>query len=72
MDNKKDNLAKAQGLVQYVQACPAFDRVQMLRKKGNRMLRLELTSRSIQKKVMACQDDIAAFDTLFNEEGFFE
>ena len=31
-DDKKDNLAKAKGLVKYVQACPNVDRVQMLRK----------------------------------------
>lgn len=72
MDGAKDNLAKAQGLVKYAQMCHVFDRIQMLRKKGKRMLRLELTNRAVQKRVMACGDDIGAFDNVFTELGFFE
>lgn len=72
MDGAKDNLAKAQGLVKYAQMCHVFDRIQMLRKKGKRMLRLELTDRAVQKRVMACGDDIGAFDNVFTELGFFE
>lgn len=70
-DDKKDNLAKAKGLVNYTRECPNVDRVQMLRKKGNRMLRLELTSRAVQEKVLACITE-PDFDKVFTAEGFFE
>ena len=74
-DDKKDNLAKAKGLVKYVQECPNMDRVQMLRKKktssGEKMLRLEFTKLSVQEKVMKCVDD-SDFDKVFDAEGFFE
>ena len=70
-DDKKDNLAKAKGLVNYARECPNVDRVQMLRKKGNRMLRLELTSRAVQEKVLACITE-SDFDKVFTAEGFFE
>ena len=70
-DDKKDNLAKAKGLVNYARECPNVDRVQMLRKKGNRMLRLELTSRAVQEKVHACITE-SDFDKVFTAEGFFE
>jgi len=70
-DDKKDNLAKAKGLVHYARECPNVDRVQMLRKKGNRMLRLELTSRAVQEKVLACITE-SDFDKVFTTEGFFE
>lgn len=73
-DDKKDNLAKAKGLVKYVQECPNVDRVQMLRKTktsaGEKMLRLEFTSRTVQEKVTKCVTD-ADFDTVFNTEGFY-
>ena len=73
-DDKKDNLAKARGLVKYVQECPNVDRVQMLRKTktsaGEKMLRLEFTSRTVQEKVTKCVTD-ADFDTVFNTEGFY-
>ena len=70
-DDKKDNLAKAKGLVHYARECPNVDRVQMLRKKGNRMQRLELTSRAVQEKVLACITE-PDFDKVFTAEGFFE
>lgn len=74
-DDKKDNLAKAKGLVKYVQECPNMDRVQMLRKKktssGEKMLRLEFTKLSVQEKVMKCVDD-SDFDKVFDAEGFYE
>lgn len=74
-DDKKDNLAKAKGLVKYAQECPNVDRIQMLRKvknsNGERMLRLEFTSLAVQEKVMSCVTD-ADFDKVFNAEGFFE
>lgn len=74
-DDKKDNLAKAKGLVKYARECSVVSRVQMLRKRstagGEHMLRLDLTSLSVAEKVMKCNDD-ADFDVVFNEEGFFE
>lgn len=74
-DDKKDNLAKAKGLVKYAQECPNVDRIQMLRKvknsTGERMLRLEFTSLAVQEKVMSCVTD-ADFDKVFTAEGFFE
>ncbi len=74
-DDKKDNLAKAKGLVKYVQACPNVDRVQMLRKmktsSGEKMLRLEFTRRSVQEKVMKCVEE-SDFDKVFNAEGVYE
>lgn len=70
-DDKKDNLAKAKGLVKYVQECPNVDRVQMLRKKGDRMLRLDFTSLGVQERVMGCNTE-PEFDAVFNAEGFFE
>lgn len=74
-DDKKDNLAKAKGLVKYAQECPNVDRIQMLRKvknsTGERMLRLEFTSLAVQEKVMSCVTD-ADFDKVFIAEGFFE
>ena len=74
-DDKKDNLAKAKGLVKYVQACPNIDRVQMLRKmktsSGEKMLRLEFTRLSVQEKVMKCVEE-SDFDKVFNAEGDYE
>jgi len=74
-DDKKDNLAKAKGLVKYVQACPNVDRVQMLRKmktpSGEMMLRLEFTRLSVQEKVMKCVEE-ADFDKVFIAEGVYE
>ena len=74
-DDKKDNLAKAKGLVKYVQACPNVDRVQMLRKmktsSGEKMLRLEFTRLSVQVKVMKCVEE-SDFDKVFNAEGGYE
>ncbi len=70
-DDKKDNLAKAQGFIKYAQECPSIDRIQMLRKKGERLVRLELTSRTVQQKVMRCVSD-ADFDAVFNTDGFWE
>ena len=74
-DDKKDNLAKAKGLVKYAQECPNVDRIQMLRKvknsSGERMLRLDFTSLAVQEKVMSCVTD-ADFDKVFTAEGFFE
>ena len=74
-DDKKDNLAKAKGLVKYVQECPNVDRVQMLRKmktsSGEKMLRLEFTRLSVQEKVMKCVEE-SDFDKVFNAEGVYE
>ena len=74
-DDKKDNLAKAKGLVKYAQQCQSVSRVQMLRKvysaSGEKMLRLDFTKLAVQDKVMNCitEDE---FDTVFTSEGFSE
>lgn len=74
-DDKKDNLAKAKGLIKYAQECTAFSRIQMMRKRhsasGDKMLRLELTSMEVQKKIMDCitEED---FEMVFNSKGFVD
>lgn len=74
-DDKKDNLAKAKGLVQYALECPNLSRIQMLRKVhypyGDRMLRLDFTKMSVREKVNQCvtEDD---FDKVFKSEGFYD
>lgn len=74
-DDKKDNLAKAKGLVKYVQQCSAFSRVQMLRKiittSGEKMMRLDIAKMAIREKVNACVTE-ADFDTVFKAEGFMD
>lgn len=74
-DDKKDNLAKAKGLVKYVEECPVFSRVQMLRKihntAGDKMLRLDFTKMAVRDKVKICRTE-ADFDTIFQTEGFFD
>lgn len=74
-DDKKDNLAKAKGLVKYVEECQNVDRVQMLRlihsASIDRMLRLDFTKLAVREKVKACVTD-ADFDVVFNNEGVFE
>lgn len=74
-DDKKDNLAKAKGLIKYAQECTVFSRIQMMRKKhtaiGDKMLRLELTSMQVQKKIMNCVTE-EDFDKVFNSEGFMD
>lgn len=74
-DNKKDNLAKAKGLVKYALECPNVSRIQMLRKihdaSGDRMLRLDFCKMSVRNKVLNCVTE-ADFDTVFRTEGGFE
>ena len=74
-DGKKDNLAKAKGLVEYALQCTSFSRIQMLRKSstpsGERMLRLDMTKMAIREKVKACITE-ADFDTVFKTEGFMD
>ncbi|MCQ2068051.1 MAG: DEAD/DEAH box helicase family protein [Bacteroidaceae bacterium] len=74
-DDKKDNLAKAKGLVKYVEECPVFSRVQMLRKihnsAGDKMLRLDFTKMAVRDKVKACITE-SDYDTVFETEGFFD
>ncbi len=74
-DDKKDNLAKAKGLVEYAQQCSSFSKIQMLRlidtPSGERMLRLDMTKMAIWEKVKACIAE-ADFDTVFRAEGFFD
>lgn len=52
--DKKDNLAKAKGLCDYAEKCPAVSRVQMLRKvktpSGERMKRLDFCKNGYKGK----------------------
>lgn len=74
-DDKKDNLAKAKGLVQYAIDCPNLSRIQMLRKirysSGDRMLRLDFMKMSVRDKVNQCVTE-ADFDKVFTSEGEYE
>ena len=74
-DDKKDNLAKAKGIVKYVEECPVFSRVQMLRKihnsAGDKMLRLDFTKMAVRDKVKARITE-SDYDTVFETEGFFD
>lgn len=74
-DDKKDNLAKAKGLVEYVKCCPSVARVQMLRMirttPGERMLRLDFTRIIVREKVLNCVTE-EDFDKVFRTEGTFE
>lgn len=70
-DDKTDNLPKAKALAKYAQDCPSFSRIQMLRKKGDRMLRLDFCKLAVRSKVLNCvtEDD---FSAVFNAEGEFD
>lgn len=70
-DDKTDNLPKAKALAKYAQDCPSFSRIQMLRKKGDRMLRLDFCKLAVRSKVLNCvtEDD---FSAVFNTEGEFD
>ena len=71
-DDKKDNLAKAKGLCNYAEKCPAVSRVQMLRLKktagGDRMLRLDFCKMAVRERVRACNTE-SEFDVVFSAEG---
>ena len=71
IDGKTDNLPKAKALAKYAQDCPSFSRIQMLRKKGDRMLRLDFCKLAVRSKVLNCvtEDD---FSAVFNTEGEFD
>lgn len=70
-DDKTDNLPKAKALAKYAQDCLSFSRIQMLRKKGDRMLRLDFCKLAVRSKVLNCvtEDD---FSAVFNTEGEFD
>lgn len=70
-DDKTDNLPKAKALAKYAQDCQSFSRIQMLRKKGDRMLRLDFCKLAVRSKVLNCvtEDD---FSAVFNTEGEFD
>mgnify|MGYP002518889551 FL=1 len=69
-DDKTDNLPKAKALAKYAKECLSFSRIQMLRKKGDRMLRLDFCKLAVRNKVLDCvtEDD---FNAVFNAEGEF-
>ena len=74
-DDKKDNLAKAKGLVKYAERCDKVARIQMLRLvhsvSGDRMLRLDFTKLAVRDGVKKCVTE-ADFDIVFNKEGYYE
>lgn len=71
-DDKKDNLAKAKGLCDYAEKCPAVSRVQMLRKvktpSGERMKRLDFCKMAVRERVRACNTE-PEFDNVFSTDG---
>lgn len=71
-DDKKDNLAKAKGLIDYVEKCPAVSRVQMLRlvntPSGKKMKRLDFCKMAIRERVRACNTE-SEFDNVFSTDG---
>ena len=69
-DDKTDNLPKAKALAKYAKECLSFSRIQMLRKKGDRMLRLDFCKLAVRNKVLDCVTE-ADFNAVFNAEGEF-
>ncbi|MBQ6205313.1 MAG: DEAD/DEAH box helicase family protein [Prevotella sp.] len=74
-DDKKDNLAKAKGLCDYAEKCPAVSRVQMLRlvntPSGKKMKRLDFCKMAIRERVRACNTE-PEFDNVFSTDGEME
>ena len=74
-DDKKDNLAKAKGLIDYVEKCPAVSRVQMLRlvntPSGKKMKRLDFCKMAIRERVRACNTE-SEFDNVFSTDGVMD
>lgn len=71
IDDKTDNLPKAKALANYAQECLSFSRIQMLRKKGDRMLRLDFCKLAVRNKVLDCVTE-ADFNAVFNAVGEFD
>lgn len=71
IDGKTDNLPKAKALAKYAQDCLSFSRIQMLRKKGDRMLRLDFCKLAVRNKVLDCVTE-ADFNAVFNAVGEFD
>ena len=69
-DDKTDNLPKAKALAKYAKECLSFSRIQMLRKKGDRMLRLDFCKLAVRNKVLDCVTE-DGFNAVFNAEGEF-
>lgn len=74
-DDKKDNLAKAKGLIDYVEKCPAVSRVQMLRlvntPSGKKMKRLDFCKMAIRERVRACNTE-SEFDNVSSTDGVMD
>ena len=71
-DDKKDNLAKAKGLCDYAEKCPAVNRIQMLRlantPSGKKMKRLDFCKMAVRTRVRACNTE-SEFDNVFATDG---
>ena len=71
-EDKKDNLAKAKGLCDYAEECPAVNRIQMLRlantPSGKKMKRLDFCKMAVRTRVRACNTE-SEFDKVFATDG---
>lgn len=71
LDGKTDNLPKAKALAKYAQDCLSFSRIQMLRMRGDRLLRLDFCKLAVRNKVLNCVTE-EDFNTVFNAVGEFD
>lgn len=71
LDSKTDNLPKAKALAKYAQDCLSFSRIQMLRMRGDRLLRLDFCKLAVRNKVLNCVTE-EDFNTVFNAVGEFD
>lgn len=71
LDGKTDNLPKAKALAKYTQDCLSFSRIQMLRMRGDRLLRLDFCKLAVRNKVLNCVTE-EDFNTVFNAVGEFD
>lgn len=66
-DSRKDNLAKAQGLAQFAeQHGDRFKRVQLIRKRGESFVRLEMNKSAVRSRVRQAASN-EALDAIFDE-----
>lgn len=71
LDSKTDNLPKAKALAKYAQDCLSFSRIQMLRMREDRLLRLDFCKLAVRNKVLNCVTE-EDFNTVFNAVGEFD
>ena len=66
-DSRADNLCKAQGLAQFSERhSDRFGRIQLIRKKGDAFMRLEMNKTAVQNRVRQAASN-PAFDSIFDE-----